>query len=1163
MTVTPFTATRKIFIVLSLARFRQRAVLFALLWLAPLLAASGTEWFVAPNGDDSLGGRSPEAAWQSVQKGVDALEPGDILTLLPGEYPEQLVVDKNATAEQPVVIRAARPGFSALTGWERVSGFQRVKGHRFVYSRKLETPVFRLVENDTGAMLLAAPSLADMDRFRGSFLVDQAAGILYVHASDGQSPDAHSTMATVRSGNGITLRGSHVRIEGLVINGFSPVDHEGTGHGYGIRVEGSHHTIRNCSFLANGGAVTVKGEDCLIEGNYMARNIDPGYNELAQLYCSGGSQRTKVINNIVLDGQTHGIRFYGHSTDCTAIGNIIKNARIGLYFKASRGARNVRRNVVVAASLFNWHSGEGREPMLEDENTFQQTSIWQTSAQAKPGKRTLLFHQEEEPLFCAPQQLDYRLQATSPGRGTGPAGVDLGALPYDGNVFFISPDGDDKAQGQSVVHAFRTLERALREARPGTTFYLLPGVYDAPGPLALSGQPDQPIVLRSRDPRDQATLRPRKGASHALALSGSGWLKVEDVTFEGPVTVSGSKEIIFDRCRITHSPAAAFAVKESHAIWLRRSTIWQAAAAVTIDAGSTGVTITSSILNARKGPLIDAPGLSKKELFTEYNNYVIVGKQAIAALREGSETTLQGWAALSGNDRRSMSGDPGFLGESLFDLEPSSALIGAGELGGSIGATAAVPQPLPPLIEEVTEREVTPTTASFSWWTPQTSMFGIRSPQQWPAPLPISSELWFGKDPDDLRVVQSFGDVYHQVSLHHLEPGTTYYYKIVIPEKPGMDYHREGYSYQKEAPGGWRGMETKLATFTTPKKDEWKPKRTTIYVSPDGERQKSGATPEEATTLTEAGDRVRAGDTVVLLDGIYHEAFTPVATGVPGAPITLRALHTGKAVMDGSSYTRPSAVALFWKDQMIIDGVVARRFGGLTYGSRAGLVDAQIYLSRCGAVEVRNSVLAGYGFYTKGVTARNVRRLTLVNNAILGFPNSVVGTVEEGAFFTGNTWYVTMIRCFMVDGPVFLKNNLFFGQNTGKIGGAITPMVTLYPVADSDYNAYYFSPKNTKGYIGFGLESSEEQPARLAMVRERLKLDQHSLEPTPDDMQFAGPLLVDYFNLKDLRALSVSIAKGETLPSLEWFAMPKGNRLNHAGEGGKPIGARPVALSVP
>ena len=56
--------------------------------LAVLGAASlhAAEYFVNKQGSDASNGASRETAFLTVQKGVDALKPGDTLTIGPGEY---------------------------------------------------------------------------------------------------------------------------------------------------------------------------------------------------------------------------------------------------------------------------------------------------------------------------------------------------------------------------------------------------------------------------------------------------------------------------------------------------------------------------------------------------------------------------------------------------------------------------------------------------------------------------------------------------------------------------------------------------------------------------------------------------------------------------------------------------------------------------------------------------------------------------------------------------------------------------------------------------------------------------------------------------------------------------------------------------------------------
>ena len=63
-----------------------RTLLTALVLLSTTLHA--TEFFVNKQGLDSNAGTSREAAFLTIQKGVDALQPGDTLTIGRGEYKE-------------------------------------------------------------------------------------------------------------------------------------------------------------------------------------------------------------------------------------------------------------------------------------------------------------------------------------------------------------------------------------------------------------------------------------------------------------------------------------------------------------------------------------------------------------------------------------------------------------------------------------------------------------------------------------------------------------------------------------------------------------------------------------------------------------------------------------------------------------------------------------------------------------------------------------------------------------------------------------------------------------------------------------------------------------------------------------------------------------------
>src|SRR5207247_1188073 len=65
-------------------------------------------------------------------------------------------------------------------------------------------------------------------------------------------------------------------------------------------------------------------------------------------------------------------------------------------------------------------------------------------------------------------------------------GKDLGAFQYKGDVFFVKPAGNDKAEGTSITSAWKTLARASGALQAGQTLYILPGTYAEP--LILHGK---------------------------------------------------------------------------------------------------------------------------------------------------------------------------------------------------------------------------------------------------------------------------------------------------------------------------------------------------------------------------------------------------------------------------------------------------------------------------------------------------------------------------------------------------------------------------------------------------------------------------------------------------------------------------------------------------
>lgn len=106
------------------------------------------------------------------------------------------------------------------------------------------------------------------------------------------------------------------------------------------------------------------------------------------------------------------------------------------------------------------------------------------------------------------------------------------------------------------------------------------------------------------------------------------------------------------------------------------------------------------------------------------------------------------------------------------------------------------------------------------------------------------------------------------------------------------------------------------------------------YLSPQGNDSNSGKTESQAwATFDRAlnkwapgNNKLGPGDTLILLDGVYYQSLHPdKVSGEPGRPITVRAQHDGRAIIDGQGVLNP-----IWLEEYraavyyVIEGIVAR-----------------------------------------------------------------------------------------------------------------------------------------------------------------------------------------------------------------------------------------------
>ena len=191
--------------------------------LAVQCSVEGAEYFVNKKGDDAQNGRSRQSAFLTVQKGVDALKPGDTLTIGPGEYLENVQRADLGGPDADTVIRADIPGTAVLRGDRDAElDFRKVAGRRFVYVADCKGDVLSVHEVDTLMALAPAADAEALEFGPGRFVHDKAGRKLYVCSSDFRPPGRHCYAIGTLRGDGFLARNSRrITFEGLAARGFA------------------------------------------------------------------------------------------------------------------------------------------------------------------------------------------------------------------------------------------------------------------------------------------------------------------------------------------------------------------------------------------------------------------------------------------------------------------------------------------------------------------------------------------------------------------------------------------------------------------------------------------------------------------------------------------------------------------------------------------------------------------------------------------------------------------------------------------------------------------------------------------------------------------------------------------------------------------------------
>ena len=1141
----------------------RRTALLIVLFI-PGLGGSGSladEYFVARRGSDTASGDSVSTAFLTVGKGLSVLKPGDTLTVMPGEYFESNSVRLAGRPDAPITIRAWRPGTVLLRGDVDAGGFQKLAGTNYTYVLDFDRDVEGVAEKDACRSYAFVPSVPEVEEVRASCYYDAAARLLYVHTSDSGPADSHALSISITNGFGLLIQPPpgektvhDVVIEGLAASGYRNREiatNPGSNTRWGFYiVEAERCAIRRCTAFFNGGGIAlVRPRDCLIEycqafGNYSTFNSSGG-----NIICWSPATNTIQRHNVVHTTKSNGIRFYGDGTqDCALEGNLAYDCDYGeIWIKGGANATSRMVNNVSLGALFN-SGGVAQENIHNNlfssasEVTDKESNIWCSSIQRFDFDRN----------FVDPVNHDYRLQSDAPLRGKGPGGSDPGPFPFQADVFFVSPTGDDSASGACVREAWRTLAKAAKSAQPGETVYLLSGAYHESLEPAQSGTAQRPIVFKRRG-RDKVVLDGRGELEIGIRLNQRDHIHVEGLsitgfTSQGLLADRGAGLAVSDCLVVRNGEGMALAGAEGFSItrclFRNNSTVGLRL----LDCRATGGELAGNVFDRNSGAALSVDQPTAVGLWSNYNNFVpganlnLAGKQAL---------NLAAWQQATGFDPNSLAVQPAYRNAAAgdFSLRDGSLLAGRGPLATNIGPYKRDARPVPLPIAGATVHSVTATTANIEWWTPTQE---ATTTLEWGATPACDNKIENIRD----------GTIFHTASLCGLKPGTKYYYRLSA-SAPATEFQINTHLDRLESGKTSQPAQSEPAGFETLPEDA--PGRT-FHVAVDGDDRRDGLTTETAwRSLRHAAAQVRAGDTVLIHAGAYEEHVPVRATGDAQAPITFRAAPGEKVWLDGSGQKRPCAIRLAYKSHVRLDGLSLRNLRASSYQNAAEVGAIQVIggahnaVSRC-FYDGRAKTYMPY--FIQGSETSNL----LVENCVIingwngsAFSHCADLTIRHCVYY--NCLIQSLHFYNNADARVTLSHNIFCDNIPQKHRNPVGWIRNIEALR-ADHNCYFMRPAvDEKVLFSYARVHGELEPAELKLgdLRSRFGQDTNSVFANPD-LPVVKELPLTYATDADYHRLEMH-RTGDARDPLDFadFMAAASGPAGKAADG-QPIGLDPKAF---
>lgn len=920
---------------------------------------NAVEYFVNKQGVDKNDGLSWANAFLTVQKGVDALNPGDTLNIGPGEYCESVRRAKLGSAEKETSIRAEIPGTVLLRGDVPVQSFRKLDGSRYVYVADIAVADEVVVVNelDTLKIYERMPNVTELKFSPGTFHHDLAAGKLYLATSDMSPPETHHYSASVIPTHGVYLTNPRrVVIDGLSVTGFSAIKElsyrEGTGGGvWGMFLFNPKDcVIRDCRAYMNGWGIgltsaEVGSGDNVIERCTAWANKSPFWaGDMGGLTIFNARRDVIRDSTAFLNGM-YGINIYGTGIEGGTYGDnnvpgndeknksrLVNNLAWGNYcdFKIKTGVEYFHvAERCIGPGLWSITPGNiihcifGRKGL-------------------KCLRDNILLDEEDRldlrSEFADPDNRDYRFQSTSRFRNTSPDGRDRGPFAFNADIFYVRSDGDDNADGLSIRNAWKTLARAMKNLRPGDTVYLESGTYQADIDLKVRGGEGKPVSFLGRG-TVPVVIQGR------IRIKDSDQVEFRRLNFNAEMNVEKCNGIVFDNCQWV-SQGTALNATGVNGLMLTHCVFTGAKNVSAALKGCSKVYLAGNLFDNRESVALRLDGNCMME-YSDYNSY---SRADNAWEVDGKNLTFA--EVRKSQDKHSRELIPKFAVKEGVSVLKNPILFAA---GGPFNKPLGIYRDESKheemrLIGKPEVHSVSATTANLEWMTS----------------LRANCELAWGETPECVNRVNFDVNNFGSYSLCGLKPGQVYYFRINSLRTPG------------NADAKKTILNDNVVSFMTLKVN---PAPITYYVASDGSGKNTGLTRQNALKTVQQGtDKLNVGDTLLIAGGKYAERIRVRATGETSGPITFKCMPGEKVTIDGAAKALNSGFVATGKNYLRFDGLHFTDFSMSPVDGPLWLQSGEFKLYKCNDIAITRCFSDGRGGYTaRSVTAIDVANLRIQN----------------------------------------------------------------------------------------------------------------------------------------------------------------------------------------